>query len=43
VLILPEHGLGFDLDLDLFADHDTTGDRRVEADAEVRAVDLAVR
>jgi hypothetical protein len=38
-LVLLENGLG--LDLNLFTDHHAAGDRRVEADAEVVAVDLA--
>src|SRR5215472_15202687 len=39
-LVLLENGLSLDLDLDLFADHHAAGNRCVEADAEIAAVDL---
>jgi outer membrane protein assembly factor BamB len=42
-LFLAEHRLRLDLDLDLLADHDPAGDRRVEAHAEVVPVDLGGR
>jgi outer membrane protein assembly factor BamB len=42
-LFLAQHRLRLDLDLDLLADHDPAGDRRVEAHPEVVPVDLGGR